>query len=331
MNPDGMTKDKDGAYRGGFTISYDQPKDGTLRRTTLVNGKLMNEMRVKLDDAGILCTQVIQDGKTTDHNPPKNVHPLPPSLTHGVTWKCPADVKGADQDLVFFGPLMLHGPEGPTTGYIIYGEGPVEGAPAGSTGVSVQTMERHYIPKIGVVRENRAVLVDGKLLARQEFTLAAPGYRLVADPKMKGRLGCVQIDFPKETKTSGANIEIFKAGEPATGGTALAQGYGEKKFDLMPGKYEVAINGRRVPVVVKSGHATIHAPACCACTHRVTRIGVFLTRPTRRRSPRNTERRMSRCHRGRSCLRFPARPKRLRSWMVRLRSSSGSPQDAACR
>src|SRR6185436_16396474 len=61
----------------------------------------------------------------------------------------------------------------------------------------------------------------------------------------------------KDTKTSGANIEIFKAGDPATGASPLSQGYGEKKFDLMPGKYDVAINGRRVPVVVKSGHATI--------------------------------------------------------------------------
>jgi len=212
---------------------------------------------VKLADAGILCTEVVQDGATTAHDPPKNVHPLPPSLTHGLTWKCPSDVKGVDQDLMFFGPLTLQGPDGPTTGYIIYGEGPVDGAPAGSTGVSVQTMERHYISKIGIVRENRAVLVDGKLMVRQEFTLAPPGYKLVADPKMKGRLGCVQIDLPKDTKTSGANVEIFKAGDPATGASPLSQGYGEKKFDLMPGKYDVAINGRRVPVVVKSGHATI--------------------------------------------------------------------------
>jgi hypothetical protein len=257
MNPDGMVKDKDGVYRGSFVVSYDQPKDGTLRRTILVNGKPGPEMRVKLDDSGLVCTQTIENGKTTDVNPPRNVHPLPPLLTHGITWKCASDVKGANQDLVFFGPLTLQGPDGPATGYIIYGEGPVEGVAPGSTGVNVQTMERHYIPKTGVVRENRAVLVDGKLIVRQEFTLAPPGYRLVADPAMKGRLGRVQFDFPKDTKTSGAPVQVFKGDAPASGGQPLSESYGAKKFDLMPGSYQVAISGKRVPVVVKSGHATI--------------------------------------------------------------------------
>jgi len=153
--------------------------------------------------------------------------------------------------------LTLQGPKGPETGYIIYGEAPVEGVEAGSTGVNIQTMERHYIPKIGIVRENRVVLVNGKPMARQEFTLAAPGYRLVADPKMKGRLGCVQFQFPKDTKTSGATIAVFKGDAPPTDAQPVAEGYGEKKFDLMPGNYQVAINGKRAPVVVKSGHATI--------------------------------------------------------------------------
>lgn len=257
MKPAGMTQDKDGVYRGGFVISYDQPKDGTFRRTVVVNGVQADEMRVKLDDTGLVCTQTTTDGKTTDVNPPKNVHPLPPSLTHGLEWKCTSDVKGANQDLVFFGPLTLQGPDGPATGYIIYGEGPVAGVEGSSTGVNVQTMERHYIPKVGIVRENRVVVVNGKPMVRQEFTLAAAAYKLVADPKMKGRLGYVQIDFPKDTKTSGAMVAIFKGDAPATGAEPVAQNYGEKRFDLMPGKYEVAINGKRVPVVVKSGHATI--------------------------------------------------------------------------
>jgi hypothetical protein len=78
---------------------------------------------------------------------------------------------------------------------------------------------------------------------------ASPCCAIVANAALR-RLGRIVVAYPEEVS---ARIEVFRAGEPK----ALAGGYGNQAFDLLPGTYDVSISGKRVAgVTVQSGHDT---------------------------------------------------------------------------
>jgi hypothetical protein len=73
---------------------------------------------------------------------------------------------------------------------------------------------------------------------------------IVPNPAMRGRLGRLVVAYPEEVA---ARIEVFRAGETQ----AIAQGYGDQAFDLLPGAYDVSISGKRVAgVTVRSASDT---------------------------------------------------------------------------
>jgi hypothetical protein len=105
-----------------------------------------------------------------------------------------------------------------------------------------------------MVREEKVSMLGGQLSGRNTLTLSdAKPYKLVADPSMKGRLGRVRIVFPKDAKAESA-VAVYK------GDQKLSGGYGPNDYEIMPGRYEIEISQKRVPVEVKSAHNTI--PAC---------------------------------------------------------------------
>jgi hypothetical protein len=147
----------------------------------------------------------------------------------------------------------------------------VQGSPGTEASRGKETTERYYIPKVGLVREVHVNTLNGQFTSRQEIAAGARPYRLVANPNMKGRLGRLQVAYPADTDCSGAKVAVFRlaANDDAKPDAksnakqkekAVHNGYGNQPFDLMPGKYEVAINNKRVPVEVKSGHDTV--PLC---------------------------------------------------------------------
>jgi hypothetical protein len=155
--------------------------------------------------------------------------------------------------------MTIGGPSGPATGYLLFSE---EQTSAGSPGTEAvrgkNSIERYFVPKVGLVREVQVDTLSGKLTTRREIKLGGGGgaYTMVADPNMKGRLGRVQCAYPADTKFSDAHVAIFK-GETKPDADPMSAGYGDKSFELMPGRYTVAINNKRVPVEVKSGHNTV--------------------------------------------------------------------------
>ena len=76
-----------------------------------------------------------------------------------------------------------------------------------------------------------------------------PCCAVVANAALR-RLGRVVVAYPEEVQ---ASIAVYRTGETS----ALASGYGDEAFDLVPGTYDVEISGRRVAgVTVRAGHDT---------------------------------------------------------------------------
>lgn len=84
---------------------------------------------------------------------------------------------------------------------------------------------------------------------------APPGpgsaFEIVANAELKGRLGRMVIAFPGELKVSDTRIDITKAGS----GPKIKTGFGSFTTELMPGNYDVTINGLKVAGVTVESHA----------------------------------------------------------------------------
>ena len=73
---------------------------------------------------------------------------------------------------------------------------------------------------------------------------------VVANSELKGRLGRLVIAFPPAPKSVMARVEVRTAGGSDAGKGAT---YGDTTLELLPGKYDVTINGVKVPgVTVRS-------------------------------------------------------------------------------
>jgi hypothetical protein len=256
----GVQPDADGAYRAALVMSVGKVDENGAHYTGSINGNPSGEMWVKVDEKGLQAVKRKTGDEIKMLQPPQMIQPLPAVLDDGTRWTCTTKDKGK-QELELIGPIPLEGPDGTAAGYLIFSREEFStGKPGESASQGKETIERYYIPKVGLIREVHVNVLDGNLTSREEITLSmGKPFKLVANPKMKGRLGRIEFSYPSETKISEARVAVFKSGAKK-GDKALSNGYGAAGFDIMPGKYEVAINNKRVPVEVKSGHNTI--PLC---------------------------------------------------------------------
>ena len=253
----GVTPEADGTIRTTIGTKIGKADDAGTPYEVSINEKPVGMMWVKLDDKGLQAHRMKEGDSAKDINPPRMIYPLPPRLEDGTEWTVKAD-DGGEQKLTLYGPMAIEGPSGPATGYLILSE---EQTASGSPGTEAvrgkNSIERYFVPKVGLVREVQVDTLSGKLTTRREIKLGgSQAYTLVADPNMKGRLGRVQCTYPADTSCTGAHVAIFK-GEAKEKDKPMSVEYGEHSFELMPGKYAVAINNKRVPVEVKSGHRTV--------------------------------------------------------------------------
>jgi hypothetical protein len=253
----GVKPDADGVSRATLALSYGKTEDVGTHHKVSINDQLVGETWVKLDDEGLWIHRRKLAETTEDVKPPQLTMPLPPALADLTEWSCKS-AEGGQQKLTLFGPMMIDGSDGPAAGYMVFIEEQISvGSPGVPASRGKQTIQRYFIPKVGLVREVRHSMLGGEPTGRFELVLASgKPYRLVANPNMKGRLGRIAFEYPKDTKYSDARTTIFKA-DAKPQDKPVAEGYGDAGFDLMPGKYLVAINSKRVPVEVKSGHNTI--------------------------------------------------------------------------
>ena len=82
---------------------------------------------------------------------------------------------------------------------------------------------------------------------------AQPCCSVVANAALKGRLGRLTVPYPGDAKKIEARTDVYRSGNSKS----IAGGYGSQMIELLPGTYDVVINGKRVSdVTIKSGHET---------------------------------------------------------------------------
>ncbi|MDB6128466.1 MAG: uncharacterized protein JWM35_2362 [Verrucomicrobia bacterium] len=102
-----------------------------------------------------------------------------------------------------------------------------------------------------------AAPAEAKSTAPAGSTESAPSaasggaFEIVPNAEMKGRLGRIVFSFPGETGHADTRIDITKSGSQAK----IKTEYGNASAELMPGSYDVTINGIKVPGVTVQSHA----------------------------------------------------------------------------
>jgi|CXWL01.1.fsa_nt_gi hypothetical protein len=70
---------------------------------------------------------------------------------------------------------------------------------------------------------------------------------------LKEGMGRIVVNYPGDAKPLEARVDIYKPGDSK----ALNGGYGNQTIELLPGTYDIVINGQRVTgVSVQAGHET---------------------------------------------------------------------------
>ena len=272
MEVPGVQAAADGTAGADVDMVVGKSDDNGTLYTMVINGKPVRDLYVKMDAKGLTAVKSKEGDAIKPMEPPQVVLALPPALEGETEWTSPGR-QGGEQKFQFFGPLTVQGPAGETTGYVLFSDEPITAGEPGSPAVrGRETVEQHFVPKVGMVREVRVATLGGRLSSRQETTIkgaaadtggavAGAGgggeggmaYKMVADPAMKGRLGRIKFEYPKDSKFADARVAVFKPGTKKE----ISGGYGNATYELMPGKYDVAINHKKVPVEVKSGHNTV--------------------------------------------------------------------------
>jgi hypothetical protein len=157
INLPDIKPDADGKYRATVTMKIaGTDANGThveMRR----NDRLVFEEWWRLDKHGLAATQRKTGAETVTLTPPQVLWKLP--LKTPVKWSYLPKDKSYRQIYTMWGPLPLKTQAGDAPGYVVLVE-------QGNT-----TVERHFVPGVGLVREIIVVALGGDLLSRQEMVL----------------------------------------------------------------------------------------------------------------------------------------------------------------
>jgi hypothetical protein len=156
----GMEKGADGTLRG--TVTYTAAaSDAHGTRIEMRRGDaLINEEWWRLDAGGLAVTHVRRGGQEADLVPPATLLRLP--LEASASWSWTQD--GATTPFRMWGPLPVVGPAGSTPGYVVWSAPP--------TAAGGSTVERHFVPGVGLVREVHTDGAKGLLRFRLELSIA---------------------------------------------------------------------------------------------------------------------------------------------------------------
>ena len=123
------------------------------------------------------------------------------------------------------------------------GSSPAILPPDGVTAASAASGPKPFSPVDGVVGSSPAPPATGR----------AGAFDIVANAELKGRLGHIVIAFPDGAKIREARIDSFKSGDA----NRIRTDYGNTTIELLPGTYDLVIDGRKVTgIPVQSHHDT---------------------------------------------------------------------------
>jgi hypothetical protein len=161
--PAGMKLDPEGKLRAELTkTATGADKTGTHIESRRDN-VLVEEEWLQLTKAGLVVAQVRRGDEISTMDPPSVIWPWP--LKTPQEWFYEAPDKSFKQRYRMWGPVPIKGPVGEAPGYVVLMDQP-------SPDVSL-TVERRYLPGVGMVRETVVQARNGAMLTRWDNELNA--------------------------------------------------------------------------------------------------------------------------------------------------------------
>ena len=163
---DDVAPDADGKFRAAVTMTDagrdtgDSAEHFELRR----NGKLVFQEWFAVDKHGVSSVRRKTPDGTVTVDPPQPLWPWPVTDTPRHWTYSPKD-KSYKLAGTMWGPLPIATPSGARPGFIVMYQQ--------SQGVAELTVERHFVPGVGLVSETVINAVNHKMVGRQEMTLRA--------------------------------------------------------------------------------------------------------------------------------------------------------------
>ena len=130
------------------------------------------------------------------------------------------------------------------------------------------------VPKSGEVSAPAAQTVSPEIRKSAPSERGAQeGYNIVPNLELKGRLGRLVVSFPADTRISGTRTGVNRSGDAKE----IEAKYGNAQIELLPGTYDVTINGRVLTGVTVQSHqdTLIHVGVLRLNGSSSTRFGIF--------------------------------------------------------
>lgn len=161
MTIPGAEKGADGAFRATATYTA-AAKEAEGTRVEIRRGNiLINEEWWALSATGLFVARERQSEQEAVYDPPVPTVPLP--LAGPASWTYKAKDGSFERAYRMWGPLPVATPKGEAPGWIVLSKQ--------STGRGILSIERHFVPGVGVVREVQVQTAVGRLLTRMETSL----------------------------------------------------------------------------------------------------------------------------------------------------------------
>lgn len=159
--PPGVTKGPDGKYHGEMKASVIDADSAGAHLQFHRGGELVLDEWWQVDNHGLAATKRIAEGNTVLLDPPQIIWKLP--LKYTGDWTYTVKEQKIRQKFQQWGPLPVKTPSGEEQGYIVLLEQ--------SDGAVAMTVERHFVPGVGMVRQIYTTALRGKLVSREEMVL----------------------------------------------------------------------------------------------------------------------------------------------------------------
>lgn len=152
----------DGKIRAAVTMKIAARDDDGARAELHRDGALVFEEWFRLDRKGFASLRRKSVGEEAFVlDPPQVLWPLP--LSTPKAWNYRSADKSIQQTYRMWGPVPVAVPQGEAPGYVVLVEEPHDKAKI--------TVERHFVPGVGLAREVIIQALSGRLLSRQEMVL----------------------------------------------------------------------------------------------------------------------------------------------------------------
>jgi hypothetical protein len=158
--PPGTKLDSAGMLRATLEKTAARQDDMGVHIQARRDGVIVEEEWWKLTDAGLVVTKLKSDGEEQTFDPPGAIWPWPLKTPRRWAHEIDASLR---QTFRMWGPVPVKGPAGIAPGYVVLMQQP-------SQPIAL-SVERHYLPGIGMVREIVVQARNGVMLTRWESVL----------------------------------------------------------------------------------------------------------------------------------------------------------------